>query len=136
MGKTDITVKIIFKWKDQILIMKHLNGMFDFPGGRVEFGESSVEALKRELKEELNYSLAKEPKFFNVWNYLSGNGKRHSIFLTYILRLSRKPRLVSSEKADLLWLTEKEFIKGNVVKNKNFVRKIFNWSKKNDQLFN
>ncbi len=105
--KTDVAVKIIFKWKDKILIMKHLNGVFDFPGGRVKFGESLMEALKRELKEELNYSLTKQPKFFNVWNYLSKDGERHSIFLTYILRLAHKPKLVSLEDSDLLWLKKR-----------------------------
>ena len=110
--------------------MRHQNGIFDFPGGRIEFGESPLEALKRELKEELNYSLTRKPTFFNVWNYLSKNRKRHSIFLTYILRLSTKPKLYSSEKADLLWLNKKEFLDGKVVENKEFVKKIFGWYKK------
>lgn len=105
--------------------MRHRNGIFDLPGGRIEFGESPLEALRRELKEELNYSLTKKPKFFNVWNYLSKNRKRHSIFLTYILRLSRKPKIHSSEKADLLWLTKKEFLNRRVIKNKKFVQAIF-----------
>lgn len=125
MRKTDVTVKIIFRWKNKALIMCHINGIFDFPGGRIEFGESPLEALKRELKEELKYSLTKKPKFFNVWNYLSKDRKRHSIFLTYILRLSRKPKIISSEKAALLWLTKKEFIEMDVIKNKKFIQKIF-----------
>lgn len=125
MRKTDVTVKIIFRWKDKVFIMRHRNGIFDFPGGRIEFGESPLEALKRELKEELNYSLTKKLKFFNVWNYLSKERRRHSIFLTYILRLSRKPKMRSSEKANLLWLTKKEFLNKRVIKNKRFVQTIF-----------
>lgn len=126
MRKTDVTVKIIFRWKNKALIMRHRNGIFDFPGGRIEFGESPLEVLKRELKEELNYLLTEKPKFFNVWNYLSKDRRRHSIFLTYILRLSRKPKILSSEKANLLWLTKKEFLNRRVIKNKKFVRKFFN----------
>lgn len=125
MRKTDVTVKIIFRWKNKVLIMRHRNGIFDFPGGRIKFGESPLEALKRELKEELNYSLTKKPKFFNVWDYLSEDRKRHSIFLTYILQLSRKPKMRSSEKAYLLWLTKKKFLNRRVIKNKKFVQAIF-----------
>ena len=125
MRKTDVTVKNIFRLKNKALIMRHRNGIFDFPGGRIEFGESPLEILKRELKEELNYSLKRKPKFFNVWNYLSKNRRRHSIFLTYILQLSRKPKMRSSEKTDLLWLTKKEFLNRRVIKNKKFVQAIF-----------
>ena len=125
MRKTDVSVKIIFRLKNKALIMCHRNGIFDFPGGRIEFGESPLEALERELKEELNYSLTKKPKFFNVWNFLSKDRKRHSIFLTYILQLSRKPKIQSSEKANLLWLTKREFLNRRVIKNKQFVQAIF-----------
>lgn len=125
MRKTDVTVKIIVRWKNKALIMCHRNGIFDFPGGRIKFGESPLEALKRELKEELNYSLTRKPKFFNVWNYLSKDGRRHSIFLTYILRLPRKPEMRSSEKANLLWLTKKEFLNKKIIQNKKFVQTIF-----------
>jgi len=125
MRKTDVAVKIIFRLKNKALIMRHRNGIFDFPGGRIEFGESPLAALKRELKEELNYSLTKKPKFFNIWTYLSKNKKRHSIFLTYVLRVSKKPKMRSSEKADLLWLTKKEFLNRGVIKNIKFVQAIF-----------
>ena len=125
MKKTDVTVKIIFRWKNKALIMRHQNGIFDFPGGRIKFGESPLEALKRELKEELNYLLMREPRFLNVWNYLSKDRKRHSIFLTYILRLSRKPKIRSSEKANLFWLTKREFLNRRAIKNKKFVQTIF-----------
>jgi hypothetical protein len=34
----NVSVKIIFKYKNQILMLRHQNGAFDFPGGRMKWG--------------------------------------------------------------------------------------------------
>ncbi len=62
----NVAIKIILKYKDKVLILKHPNGVYSFPGGRMQWGESISEALNRELKEELDYFLRSEPKLFDV----------------------------------------------------------------------
>jgi len=114
----NVAVKIIFRYKDKIMLLKHKNGAFDFPGGRVEWGESLFGALSRELKEELNYSLKTKPKLFDVWNYISKNHKRHSVFIYYIHHLTKKPKFSSPEKLQILWLTKENAIP--IIKDKNF----------------
>lgn len=121
----NIAVKIIIRRKNRILIRRHKSGVFDFPGGRMEFGETLLGTLKRELKEELGYDLVKKPRFLDIYNYISKNKRRHSVFLNYILKLNEKPELVDKEGAKNLWLTKQEFISKKIVKEKEFLDKIF-----------
>ncbi len=43
-------------------------GYWEFPGGKVEAGESAAEALCRELREELNITIA-APRFWRSYQY-------------------------------------------------------------------
>ncbi len=121
----NVTIKILFRYRNKVLMLRHENGAWDFPGGRVEWGESLLGALNRELKEELNYSLEREPKLFGVWNYISKNRKRHSVFINYIHRLDKKLKFSSPEKLKILWLTKNDLMKMNIIKDEKFLDKIF-----------
>ena len=103
----NVAVKIIFKYKDRLVLLLHKNGAYSFPGGRMKYGESLFKALNRELKEELNFTLEKMPKLFDVWDYIAKNKRRHSVFIYYIYHLDKKPKFSSPEGHKILWLTKK-----------------------------
>ena len=123
----NVTVTVILRYKNKMLMLKHKSGVFSIPGGRMEWKESIFGALNRELKEELNYFLKSEPELFDVWNYISKNGKRHSVMIHFIHHLTKKPEFFSPEKLEILWLTKNDLFSKNIIKNKKFLDKIFSW---------
>ena len=92
---------------DQILIAKrpnkkHLSGYWEFPGGKVEKGESPENALVREVKEELNIDINNKciaPLTFSEFNY----EKFHLLLLLYVCR-RWEGEPMSMEKNEIKWV--------------------------------
>ena len=92
---------------DQILIAKrpdrkHLSGFWEFPGGKVEKGESPENALIREVKEELNININNKciaPLTFSEFDYQ----KFHLLLLLYVCR-RWEGEPMSMEKNEIKWV--------------------------------
>ena len=123
--RPNVSIKILLRYKNQVLMLKQEDGTYTFPGGRMEWKESILGTLKRELIEELDYSLTEEPILFSVWNFISKDKKRHTVLINYICFLDKKPKLVSQENAEILWLTKKDMELLSIIKEKKFRDKIF-----------
>ena len=82
-------VACVFKTNGKILIAsrpltKNFSGFFEFPGGKVEKGECLLEALDREIYEELGIKLDFS-KIYYLNNYKIPN---HNISLHFFLCLN------------------------------------------------
>lgn len=78
---------------------------WEFPGGKIELGESPQEALKRELKEELGIDAEiGSLKFCGTHTY----GKTGIVFLFFEVKYW-KGQTKTQQHMDLRWVTPKEF---------------------------
>jgi 8-oxo-dGTP diphosphatase len=94
---------------------KTLSGHWEFPGGKIEEGESSIEALKRELQEELDIDVTTATFWFkHAYTYPD------KIVLLDIWNVDQflgEPK--SKENQMLMWVSKSEFkklkfLEGNV----------------------
>ena len=114
MDKFDVVAAIIIK-DDKFFIAqrnrnKHMGLSWEFPGGKVEIGETFEIALKREIKEELNIDININKKLGEE-NYKDDkiNVKLHYFICSHI-----SGEVYLNEHEDSVWVTKNE------LKNYNF----------------
>ena len=86
--KLNIRVGVIFKYHGKVLIeiRKDRVGNSVIPGGRLKINESSLDALIREIKEEMRLTLDKDKLIYNntIEEFFTFEGvKYHEIFFVY-----------------------------------------------------
>ena len=89
---------------------KFLPGVFELPGGHIEFGENIVEGLKREILEEhaMNVSVG-DP--FNVFTYVNNIKSSHSIEVDYFAKFIdpiENIKINPEDHSEYKWISEKE----------------------------
>ena len=114
MDKFEVVAAIILK-DDKFFIAqrnrnKHMGLSWEFPGGKVENGETFENALKREIKEELNINIAINNKLGEE-NY---KDEKINVKLHYFLCSHTSGEIYLNEHEDSAWITKNEF------KNYNF----------------
>lgn len=86
---------------------KHMAGRWEFPGGKLERGESPEEAIEREIREEL----AVEIRAGRVYQAIAYSYPEKDVLLLFYAAalVSGEPRPV--EEAEIRWVTVEELDK-------------------------
>jgi 8-oxo-dGTP diphosphatase len=113
MKKVEVVAAILC-FEDKILCVQrqesklpYISKKFEFPGGKIETGESNREALKRELIEELNITPQIEDLYLSV-NHLYPD---FEITMHSFICIVESKEIILNEHISSQWLTRKELSK-------------------------
>jgi 8-oxo-dGTP diphosphatase len=85
-------------------------GMWVFPGGGVNFGETSEQAVVREVKEETGLDI-KPVELIKVEEMIVPENEVHRIIFFYKAKVVGGTEKPSTDISEIKWLTSKEIIK-------------------------
>ena len=106
----ELNVYMIPEFEGKLLVLKRKNGLWEFPGGGVDWGEKPEQSASRELREETGLS-AIEPKFICVssatYKTPDGNDK-HSVYLVYKCAVSSSSVILCEEHDEFRWMFPRE----------------------------
>lgn len=89
---------------------KFLPGVFELPGGHLDFGEDIVQGLKREIIEEFEMKIAVGDPFY-AFTYTNEVKGSHSIEVIYFATFTdpiENIKLNPEDHSEYLWLVESE----------------------------
>lgn len=93
-----------------------------FPGGHVEPGESFVDSVIREVREETGITVL-NPKLCGVKQFQTGEGERYVVFLFKADRI--EGRLQSSDEGEAMWIDRAKLFDQKCVDNFDHLVSIF-----------
>ena len=104
-------VAAVIKKNDQYLIVqrnkhKHLGLKWEFPGGKVDDGESFERALQREIKEELDLKISIDKKIAKQ----AYRDDKIDILIHYYECTSVTEEIILYEHEDYKWVYSKEMV--------------------------
>ena len=104
----DVVAAVIKKDNKYLIAQRNRNKHFafywEFPGGKVDKGETFEIALQREIKEELSIEI----KIYKKISFQIHKDDKINVKVHYFLCEHSAGKIILSEHEDLKWVTKKE----------------------------
>jgi len=112
MTETIVCAKSFIIFNRRVLLVRRSNyetsgkGDWDIPGGTLEFGETLLECLNREIKEETGLTVRVDKLLYAISPVVSPTTQL--IGLTYTSHADTDEVVLSHEHSEFLWATKKQ----------------------------
>ena len=109
MREQELNVYVVLKnEKEEILLLKRHNGIWEFPGGGVEWGEHPFNSAKREAEEETGLKVELEGILcVTSATFEKKDIQKHAVYIVYQGSGSGEV-ILSGEHKDFKWIPPKE----------------------------
>ncbi len=106
----EINVYVILRAGEKVLMLKRFNGLWEFPGGGVDFGEHPRDSALRECEEEtgIKPKNLKGPITVTSAVYDKNGIQKHSIYIVYEGEAEGESVRLSREHTAFAWLAPNE----------------------------
>jgi len=97
-------------WPKRADAKKFLPGVYELPGGHIDFGEDIIEGLKREIKEEfgMNVSIGDAFAAFTYANEIKGSHSIEAVFFAQFTDPIENVQLNPEDHSTYGWFAESE----------------------------
>jgi ADP-ribose pyrophosphatase len=100
--------------KERILLVKQFRlpaakDLWELPAGRIDPGETPLQAAKRELHEETGYQAKKWVKLISYWASPGYVAEKMNVFLALNLTAG-EPRPMGDERIEVAWFTRRQVV--------------------------
>ena len=97
--------QFLFLRRSKLLSTDRDKPSWDIPGGRINPGEQLLDALHREVKEEIGYNLQAIPRLITAQDILVPSKDLHVVRLTYVVEAEISTIKLSDEHESYQWST-------------------------------
>jgi len=121
---------VIFHSNNKFLLLKRVSDDFmgdlvELPSGTVDEGETVLEALQREIKEETSLDIKSIDKYIDSFDYLSSSGKKTRQLNFLLTTKTSNVRLNPKEHSAHYWIDSNKINNLNIsTETKNIIKNI------------